>query len=196
LAGAIVFSLLAVLVFGTTVVPPSFDKLVSDSDYIVRAVVKSVVSEMRNDGKNRHIITKIELDVREVINGNPPQQLVLEMLGGKVGVEEMVVEGSPKFQVGDEDVLFIRGNKKQFNPLVALMFGRYPIKREARTGREYVVRTNGAALYDEKEVSLPMSDAGTQRLSAVPDSQPLSVTDFVSRIRTSARNSPRSVQPN
>src|ERR1019366_6473746 len=94
----------------TSVVPPDFSQLVNESDYIVRAVVKSVTSEWRENQGGRHIFTFVELDVREVIAGTPPQPLILEMLGGKVGNEELAVAGAPKFKVGDEDILFIQGN--------------------------------------------------------------------------------------
>lgn len=190
LAGAAFFGVLVTVAQATTVIPPDFQQLVSQSDYIVRAVVKTVTSEIRTDGQNRHIITKVELEVREVISGTPPQPLVLEMLGGTVGGEEMVVEGAPKFKVGDEDILFVHGNGQQFNPLVALMHGRYPIKRDAATGREYVARSNGAPLYDEKDVVLPMSDPAPARQALKANAPPLSVADFMSRIRTAAKNTP------
>lgn len=168
----------------TTVVPPAFKSLVGQADYIVRAVVKSVTSEMRTDGGRRHIITHVEVDVREVISGTPPQPLVLEMLGGTVGDETMTVEGAPKFKVGDEDILFIHGNGAQFTPLVALMHGRYPIMRDSATGREYVARSNGVPLYNELEVSQPMSEHASAQTAAGAAAQPLSPADFVSRIQT------------
>jgi len=111
----------------TSVVAPEFDSLVSQSDYVVRAVVKSVNSEWRIDGSNRSIITKVELTVREMIKGTPPTPLVLEMLGGTIGETTMRVDGAPKFRVGDEDILFIHGNGRQFSPLVGIMYGRYAV---------------------------------------------------------------------
>ena len=190
-AGMIISGLLVVVAQATTVIPPDFQQLVSQSDYIVRAVVKSVTSEMQTDGQSRHIITKVELDVREVISGTPPQPLVLEMLGGRVGAEEMVVQGAPQFKVGDEDILFVHGNGQQINPLVALMHGRYPIKRDAATGREFMARSNGEALYDEKDVVQPMAETALVQRALKANAQPLSAADFVSRIKTAARNTPR-----
>lgn len=168
------------------VVPPKFDELVSKSDYIVRAVVVSVTSEFRVNGPHRHIITKVALDVREVISGAPPQPLVLIMVGGKVGDEELVIDGAPRFNVGDEDILFIHGNGRQLNPLVALMHGRYPIKREAGTGREYVTRNNGAPLTSEQDVAQPMAGRMVSAQSAQVAPPALSPTEFANRIRTTA----------
>ena len=182
----------------TTVVPPQFEELVAKSDYIVRAVVKSVKAQMYADGPHRHIVTQVELDVSEVISGTPPQPLVLEMLGGKVGTEEMTVDGTPKFQVDDEDILFIRGNGVQFCPLVALLHGRYPIKSEAATGRKFVTRGDGTPLTNEQEVARPMMLAETSAPAptVAPAGFPLTPADFVSRIKTAkAKSAANMAQP-
>lgn len=182
---ACLIMVLAVLpVRATTVVPPKFDELVNESDYIVRAVVKSVVSEWREKQGQRHIFTFVELEVLEVIHGTPPQPLVLEMLGGQVGDEAMVVQGLPKFEVGQEDILFVRGNGRQFYPLTAAMHGRYPVVRK-KGGRAYVARSNREALHATAEVALPMteeSEAGIQQQVSA-DTPALSPDDFTRQIR-------------
>jgi hypothetical protein len=170
----------------TTVVPPSFNDLVNQADYIVRAVVKSVSCEWRDDGANRHIMTKIELDVKEVIAGNPPTPLVLEMLGGQIGNLKMVVQGTPEFKVGDEDILFIHGNGTLFNPLVALGHGRYPIRRDAQTGRRYMTRSNGEILREERQVSQPLDEDRAVIAETVSPAQ-LSPDAFISRIQSARR---------
>ncbi len=183
-ACAITLALVAPRLSATTVVPPSFDQLVSQADYIVRATVKSVTAEWRTDGVNKQIITKVEVAVNEVIAGTPPQPTVLEMLGGKIGTEELRVEGAPQFKVGDEDILFVHGNGLQFTPLVAMMHGRYHVFHDANTGRAYVARESKAPLYSETETALPM-DATSLRKESQPGALPLSPEDFISRIKTS-----------
>jgi hypothetical protein len=89
--------------------------------------------------------------------------LVLEMLGGHVGDEEMIIEGMPRFQVGQEDILFIRGNGRQFYPLTAAMHGRYPILRE-KDGSAHVARSNQMPLHATAEVALPMADGTVAEL--------------------------------
>ncbi len=173
----------------TTVMPPTFEQLVSQADYIVRATVKSVTAEWRSEGANRHIITKVELNVVEVISGTPPQPLVLEMLGGKMGDQEMRVEGAPKFNVGDEDILFVHGNGKQYTPLVALMHGRYPILHDAATGRAYVAREGQKPLYSEQEVSESLEPT-TQLKAARASTAPLSPEEFISRIKATRASLP------
>ncbi|MBI3885013.1 MAG: hypothetical protein HY302_04710 [Opitutae bacterium] len=178
--GALLLSGAASL-FATTVIAPEFDDLVGKADYVVRATVKSVTSEWRVSGGQRHIFTKVELTVNEVITGTPPNPLVLDLLGGVVGDEELRVEGTPKFKVGEEDVLFVQANGRQFYPLVGIMHGKYPVERDAKTGREYIARSNGAPLYNEKEVVEPMEAAVAG--SAPAGQQPLSPAAFAAKIR-------------
>lgn len=172
----------------TTVVPPDFAMLVNESDYIVHTVVKSVNSEWRDKQGHRVIFTLVEMEVVEVINGKPPQPLVLEMLGGRMGEEEMVVEGMPKFTVGQEDILFVRGNGRQFYPLTAAMHGRYPVIRE-KGGPAQVARSNQMPLRDTAEVVLPMNDDGAAGIKqeARASRLALSPEDFTRQIRAAVK---------
>ena len=193
---AVLLPFLTPAVQATTVIPPEFDSLVQQADYVVRGTVKSVTSQWRTGGGHRQIITRVEIDVAEVIAGTPPSPLVLQMLGGRIGEDEMIVQGSPKFAVGDEHILFVRGNGVQFNPLVALMHGQYPIKKDAASGRREMSRSDGSPLRDEKEVALPMHAAhadddhgdpatSADKSSATASTPALTPEEFASRIRAS-----------
>ena len=184
---SVCFTLLwgAVNLPATTVIPPEFPQLVNESDYIVRAVVKSVACEWREVQGHRHIFTLVELDVREVIAGQPPRPLILQLLGGKVGKDELTVSGVPQFQVGDEDVLFIRGNGQNICPLFAIMHGRYPIMKDKGTGREYITRSNRVPLHDTAEVALPIAGAAATALQLRMDNttDALTPAQFVQRVK-------------
>jgi hypothetical protein len=173
----------------TTVIPPEFDALVSQADYVIRGTVKSVRSEWRTRGTDRTIVTYVEITVAETIAGTPPPQVVLEMLGGRVGTDELRVQGSPVFRVDEEYILFIQGNGVLFNPLVALMHGQYPIKKDA-SGRRYISRSDGTPLADEKDVARPIhasrSSASRAATAAPPPTESaLTPTEFTDRIRAS-----------
>jgi hypothetical protein len=192
----------------TTVVPPDFDTLAQQADYVVRGTVKSVRSEWRETAGNRAIITFAEIDVREVIAGTPPAPLVLELLGGRVGEDEMRVHGLPTLAVGEEAILFVRGNGVQFSPLVALRHGHYPIRKDAKNGAPAVMRSDGSPLRDEKQVSLPFralqSDAQPTAASATETgpgasanspaassiSAALTPAEFAARIRAARAKAP------
>ena len=169
----------------TTVVAPDFNTLVDQADYVVRAVVKSVTSEWRENDGQRFIATLVELDVREVIKGTPPSPLVLDLVGGRVGTDELVVEGVPKFLVGDEDILFVQGNGRQIYPLVGMMHGRYPIFRDAKTGEKYVLRSNGMPLYSEQDVSLPMTRLSPVKMQNA-QAKPMTADSFIKLIRATS----------
>jgi len=91
----------------------------------------------------------------------------------------------PEFRVGDEDILFVAGNGRDFYPLYAVMYGRYPVKRDKRTGREYVTRSNGVPLGDVAEVALPMGEgpAATLQRRLRPAGDGMLPAEFAARIR-------------
>jgi len=174
----------------TSVVPPAFSELVNGADYIVRARVKSVTPEVRLRNGRELIYSKVELDVLEVIAGTPPQPLVLTMLGGKMGDRKVMIQGAPVFNVGNEDILFVRGNGRVFYPLLALMHGQYPLLRDAqRANRQYVNRSNLVPLLTTDEVAQPMAQGDmAERLRRMRDpSQALSPADFAKAIRNVRR---------
>jgi hypothetical protein len=166
----------------TTVIPPEFAQLVGQADYVVRATVKNVSAEFRTTPKGRAIFTRVELEVLETIVGTPPQPLTLELLGGTVGEVTMRVEGVPLFHVGDEDILFVQANGRQFYPLVGIMHGKYPVKRDAKSGAAIVTRSNGVPLRDVSEVKGDLDHAATAAVSAPPALTPEA---FAGKIRAS-----------
>jgi len=187
--GAMAMLLLGVLtpLQATTVRPPEFGELVNQSDYIVRAVVKAVDSAYASP-ESRRIITKVELEVIEVIAGEPPQPLVLRLMGGKVGEREMILEGAPRFVAGAEHILFVQGNGRQIYPLVAMMHGVYGIQREA-DGREFITRSNRVPLQDTAEVALPMTSGGAAEMQRrmIRAGAALTPAEFTQRIRAAVK---------
>lgn len=162
----------------TTVVQPTFDNLVGSAEYVVRGVVKSVNSEWRDNAARpgqRYIATRVEIDVREVLKGTPPSPLVLDVVGGKVGQDELIIDGAPKFKVGAENILFIRDNGRAFTPLVGLMHGFYPVRRDTRTGEAQVLRYDGRLLYNSQDLSPATTGAAAVRS---PTDRPLTPESF------------------
>jgi hypothetical protein len=173
----------------TTIRAPDFDGMVGKSDYIVRAVVKSVSSGWRANPEKpgqRYIGTLVELDVKEVIKGTPPSPLVLDLVGGRIDDRELTIEGAPKFTVGQENILFVKGNGRQIVPLVGMNHGYYQVRRDKVTGRDQVLRSNGKPLYDEQEVALPES-AVTAAPARAAAAVPLTAAEFATRIRKSGK---------
>jgi len=131
----------------TTVIPPSFDELVSRAEMIFQGSVTDVRSEWTGEGAQRHIMSYVTLKVEDTFKGNPGLTVTLRMLGGTVGGETMEVSDAPKFKVGDRDILFVENNGTQFVPLVGIMHGRFRVKKDT-TGQDAVFTNEGSPLSD------------------------------------------------
>lgn len=170
----------------TTVVPPDFPELVQSSDVIVRGRVVALRQEVRLRDGREVPFTLIDLEVKQVIAGEAPARVMLSMLGGTLpDGSELRVEGVPHFTVGDEDILFVEGNGRNFYPLNAVMHGRYPVKFDKKLNREYVARANGVPLSATAEVALPLAEgklAQHLRRQIRPDDA-LTPAEFVASIR-------------
>jgi len=185
---ALGFALWCAVANATTVIPPSFDALVNQSDYIIRSRVKSVSMEKRPVSQGVKIITRVELEVLELIAGSPPSNVTLELLGGKVGDEELLVEGMPRFIEGDEDILFVRDNGRTICPLYGMMHGRYGVRADSSTNRKYLVRVDETPLHSAAEISAPFGDHSTSRTArSVAITDALEPTEFIRQIKAAVR---------
>lgn len=141
----------------TTVSAPEFGELVNRSDYVVRARIESSAAELRISGERRRIFTRVKLEVLEVIAGEPPLEIELVMLGGRIDDEELIVDGMPRLRVGSERVLFIKDNGKVLCPIYAMKHGTYPIEEEPMTKRRYMTRGDKVPLESVAEVAQPLT---------------------------------------
>jgi len=106
------------------------------------------------------------------------------MLGGTVGDETMEVTDTPKFQVGDRDILFVEHNNEQFVPLVGISNGRFHVQRDEQTGRDIVVNAEGAPVRDLSQLG------NNQEASTTADAgQAISPADLKSAIHNQLSNS-------
>jgi hypothetical protein len=131
----------------TTVIPPSFDELVSRAEVIFQGTVTDVRSQWVGEGGQRRINSYVTFKVEDAIKGKPGAQITLQMLGGTVGSETMEVTDAPKFKVGDRDILFVENNGTQFVPLVGIMHGRFRVKKD-EAGRDAAFTNEGSPLSD------------------------------------------------
>jgi hypothetical protein len=135
----------------TTVIPPSFDELVSRAEVIFQGTVTDVRSQWVGEGGQRHINSYVTFKVEDAIKGKPGAQITLQMLGGTVGSETMEVTDAPKFKVGDRDILFVENNGTQFVPLVGIMHGRFRVKKD-EAGRDAAFTNEGSPLSDVTQI--------------------------------------------
>jgi hypothetical protein len=164
------FSLFAGLVasvssmHATTVIPPTFDQLVQQAEIIFQGTVTNVRSVWEGEGAQRHIDTYVTFQVQESVKGDAGASYTIRMLGGTVGDETMEVTDTPKFNVGDRDILFVEHNKEQFVPLVGIKHGRFHVQRDEQTSRDVVLNGEGEPVRDlaklgREEESVSASEA-------------------------------------
>src|SRR5436853_7093927 len=152
----------------TTVIPPSFDELVSRAEMIFQGTVTDVRSERTGEGAQRHIMSYVTVKVEEAIKGNPGASVTLRMLGGTVGAETMEVADAPKFKVGERDILFVENNGTQFIPLVGIMHGRFRVKKD-ETGRDAVFTNEGSPLSDVTQLGKNEAAASAGQATSAQD---------------------------
>ena len=172
----------------TTVIPPSFDELVEQAQLIFQGTVTKSESQWAGEGGNRRIVTYVTFQVDETIKGQPGATYTVRMLGGTVGDQTMEVSDSPKFKVGDRDILFVENNGTQFIPLVGIMHGRFRVQNEKATGREVVMSNAGHPVKDVAELGKDEQHAhgksSTQSSADAATERALGSADFKSAIRT------------
>lgn len=132
----------------TTVIPPTFDELVAQAELILQGTVTDVQSQWIGEGGQRHIVSYVTLKVEEAIKGDPGATYTVRMLGGTVDGQTMEVSDSPRFKVGDRDILFVEHNGTQFIPLVGIMHGRFRVLRDKESGSDLVATDKGGAVTD------------------------------------------------
>jgi hypothetical protein len=158
----------------TTVIPPTFDQLVTDAELIFEGTVTDARSQWTGAGAERHIMTNVTFQIEDAIKGAPGKSYTIQMLGGTVDDETMEVSDAPRFKIGDRDILFVEHNGTQFVPLVGIMHGRFHVQTDA-AGHDVVAKDNGAFLADAAKLG--------QDEKAAVTGPALSVVDFKSAIR-------------
>ena len=128
----------------TTVIPPTFDQLVDEAEMIFEGTVKETKSEWTGEGANRHIVTYVTFTIQDAIKGAPGADYTIRMFGGTVDGHTIEATDTPRFKIGDRDILFVEKNGTQFIPLVGIMHGRFRVQQDEVNAHESVAKDNGA----------------------------------------------------
>jgi len=160
----------------TTVIPPTFDELVSRAEVIFEGEVTGLQSQWIGAGAEHRIVTFVTFKVDEALKGKPGASYSIRMLGGTIDGQTMEVSDAPKFKVGDHDLLFVENNGSQFIPLVGIQHGRFRVQKD-ESGRDSVLTGEGQPLVDVNQL-------GTDEKVAAPAKAALSLQDFKTAIQT------------
>lgn len=177
----VVCTLLAAgIAHSTTVIPPSFDALVSDAGIIFVGEVMNTRSDWESTPNGRAIITVVTFRVEDVWKGRVGAVTQLEFLGGAIGEIGMKVEGMPTFRLGQRDVLFVSTDTHAVSPLVGFMHGRLRVERDTASGVDRVRTYDGRALGG-------VAQLGPQRAPAsLASVTPMRLTDLEAAVRSRA----------
>jgi hypothetical protein len=146
----IVFSFLLALLFlpairATTLARLSLDQLADGADAVAR--VRCVAVESR--WENGSIWTVTTAEVVETLKGNLPGEISVQLPGGRVGHLTAAVDGTPKFNPGDEAFLFLKRSPAGEYTVAGWVEGTFRISRDARTSAVTVTQDSSAfAVFD------------------------------------------------
>ncbi len=129
----------------TTLARLSLDQLAAGSDAVARVRCASTQSLWEYGT----IWTVTTARVVENVKGNLPAQIALRLPGGRVGHLTASVEGTPKFQPGDEAFVFLKRTPAGRFTVAGWVEGTFRISRDPRTGSETVTQDSSAfAVFD------------------------------------------------
>lgn len=163
----------------TSVMPPTFDELVTESTSVIHGRVTAVRSAYVDSPRGPVIKTFVTVAVSRTLKGSAADTVELQFLGGTVGDTTLDVEGMPKFKAGQEAIFFVGANGKTFSPLIAMGHGLYRIHHDVVAQRDYVTRENGAPLTSTEDVSQPLESRSAASVTSAPALTP---ADFENRI--------------
>lgn len=116
------------------------DQMVDRADLIVRGVVLSVESAVRDRGVP--VFTDVAVEVIEILKGVHPDPILhLALPGGELDGRVYQVAGTPTFKPGEEVVLFLVTLKTGERTVIGLRQGKYTLRADPATGQLTVERS-------------------------------------------------------
>ncbi len=188
LAAAANFTALALIIllataptiWSTTFARMSLEQLSSAAPLIVRARCQgSIVVTERAE-----IWTITSFEVREVWKGSAPQTVRVRLLGGRTAQYTSHVEGIPRFQAGEDVVLFLAPSRAENYSVTSWAQGTFRIHRGAPNAASVV--TQDTAAFSPHEFS---ASAGTREKDD-GGVRGLALDEFRSRVLDSIRRHP------
>jgi hypothetical protein len=123
---AALLMLLSSVAQALTAMPRPFAELVREAEVIVVGTVAGLESDWSADRETIH--TTVSLVDLELIKGEVPSvPYELRLAGGVIGDTAQTYPGMPRLVAGGRYLLFVRGNLREFFPLVGAYQGLYRV---------------------------------------------------------------------
>jgi hypothetical protein len=155
----------------------SFDDLVTRADVIFIGEVTDVRPFPLETPDGTIIKTRVIFRVSDALWGTTSLLEVFDFLGGAWGDRELVVDGMPRFAVGDRRVVFA-SRERSINPIVGFTQGLLQIRRDGG-GVDRVFTLGGVALGRPESIG---AAAPAVPLAPITPMSPLSLSEFRDRI--------------
>lgn len=108
-------------------------QLVGLSQNALVGTATEAFSRWETVGKSRRIVTYVQIQVTQPIDGRPPAEstLMVRTLGGRVGDIGQLVHGEARFELGAPSVMFVAADGDGVLGVTAMAQGHYPLSRLA-----------------------------------------------------------------
>lgn len=133
----LIASALATPLVATTVVPLSFEQLVSESSSVVYGRVSDVRSQWTAD--RRFIESVVSVEVIKGMKGGAGDTIAFTVPGGQVGRYLNVIPGAPAFTAGELAVFFLTAHGARLPVTTGLTQGVYRVQRDPSSGAMLVM---------------------------------------------------------
>jgi len=129
----------------TTLARLSLGQLAGAADAVARVRRAGAESHWENGS----IWTLTTFDVVESMKGNLPARMTVRVPGGRVGHLIVTVDGTPKFNAGDDSIVFLVSSRAGGFSVAGWVEGTFRIALDPRTRRETVTQDSSAfAVFD------------------------------------------------
>jgi hypothetical protein len=109
----------------TTMLLLTREQLVERSEIVARVRVGKAVTAESED--RRAIVTRIEIQVTQLLKGKAPESLVIQQIGGSYNGKTQKVLGDASLRPGEDAVVFLRRDEKGTAYLTALSLSVYHV---------------------------------------------------------------------
>jgi len=148
----------------TTLMRMSVEKMARTAEVVVRG--RCVANATGWDAGEIWTVTTFQIE--ETWKGAPGGLITVRLLGGRAENLTSTVDGVPRFQAGEDVVLFLeRAGREDFS-IVSWMQGTFRIQMDRRSGEESVAQDTAAfATYDPETRRFEASGICGSRLDAL-----------------------------
>jgi hypothetical protein len=172
----------------STVLAVDFQQLSRMARHVVSGTVTGVKAE---EDPNGYIYSNVTIQVRRAAPAHlQGREYTFRMLGGETSSKRLLIQGMPRFQVGDKVALFLNNKPAEvFGPTVGLWQGVFYVETDPTTGQEVMLNADGQPILSVRENRLvrgqPLPKGGLRaRVLAGGDGPaPLSADRFFDEVR-------------